>query len=160
MISNPFENTYFLYLVFLALILTLSSYRSLYGGKYRPFRVFFRPAIYLLLGLGLLSQDFTDPLFITSLLGLLAGALMGVKLGSGVSFYYSGGDLYYKRSVWVYLLWLASFLLRAYLEVGSPTSFTVLTLLDALLMFSSGLLLGESCHLVTKTRVIRRDGVL
>jgi len=120
MISNPFENTYFLYLVFLALILTLSSYRSLYGRKYRPFRVFFRPAIYLLLGLGLLSQDFTDPLFITSLLGLLAGALMGVKLGSGVSFYILGGDLYYKRSVWVYLLWLAYLLTEGIPRGGFP----------------------------------------
>jgi len=59
---------------------------------------------------------------------------MGVKLGSGVSFYYSGGDLYYKRSVWVYLLWLASFLLRAYLEVDSVCSYTFISIILSSIM--------------------------
>lgn len=154
--SNSVAGSYLIYLVILAVVLTLSSYRSLYGRKYRPFRTFLRPLLYLLLGLSVLTQDFSGSLLLVSLTGLLAGIAVGGKLGSGVSFYYSGTELYYKRSPWVYLIWLGSFIARVYVETLSSISTLDTTILDSLLLFSSGLLLGESYHVVMKVKSLRK----
>ena len=160
MITTNFESSYVYYLVGIALILTVSSYRSLRGRRYRPFRIFLRPFIYLFIGIALLIQNYEPSFLSISLLGLAAGFLMGLRLGSGVSLFYRRGDLYYRRSYWVYLFWLGSFLLRVYMEVSfSPSAIDVI-LVDTLLMFSSGLLIGESYHITRKARELRGLGFI
>jgi len=152
MIASPSIPNYTtpLYLAVLALVLTLNSYRSLSGTRYRGWRVFLRPGIYLLLALILLALD--PKAWILSTLAGIAGVVTGTELGSSVNFYYNGVQLYYRRSPTVYLIWLAVFLLRVFLSTWINLGTQGLQLLDALLLFSSGLLLGESYHILFKAR--------
>lgn len=139
-------------LIILVLIALFSFYRSFYGRKYRPSRVFLRPALYLLFALFLISISFSLLLLTASLLLVVLGAVTGLVLGGSVTFFRKNNLLYYRRSRFVYAIWLVLFILRVAVEIEGLTDFTAIAVVDGLLAFSSGLLLGEAYHIIGMAR--------
>lgn len=147
-----------LYLLGIALIVFFTSIKGVIkGNKYKKSRVLLRPIIYLLLGTSLVFYSLT---FINSLFALilyisailvvtLIGVGFGVVLGAGVEVYYGmDGELYYRRSPLIYALWFSAFLIRIILEVLFFADPFIYFLADAMLMFTSGLLVGEAYHVI------------
>ncbi|QKR00796.1 DUF1453 family protein [Metallosphaera tengchongensis] len=140
------------YLGVIGAIVVLSSLRTVYGRKYRPTRVVLRPLLYLVLGALVTLQDL-EALPLVSI-GFIAGLALGLRLGVGSTLFLKEGTLYYKRSILIYVLWLSLFLVRVGIESLEPSGLNLveISILDSSLMFSSGLLIGESFHLVRKAR--------
>ncbi|MCI2414190.1 MAG: DUF1453 family protein [Candidatus Aramenus sp.] len=145
------------YLGVFGVIVVLSSLRTVYGRKYRPTRVLLRPILYIVLGVLLVLQD--PGTLSLAAAGFIAGLALGLKLGVGSTLFMNGGTLYYKRSILIYVLWLSLFLVRIGVEalVSGGLSLVEITILDSCLMFSSGLLVGESFHLIRKARDFRKE---
>ncbi|AWS00340.1 DUF1453 family protein [Metallosphaera hakonensis] len=144
------------YLVILAILIFLSMLRSIRGRKYKPGRVLFRPLLYLALGtLVVIGDQSILPLI---LLSTIAGIVVGLRFGSGATLFFNTGVLYYKRSITLYLIWLVLFLVRVGVEIALPLNQSGVTLVDSLLMFSGGLLVGEAYHLIKKASTYQYRG--
>ena len=114
----------------------------------------FRPVLYFIIGLAILSYDFSFlPLV---LLAIVAGFVVGIRYGGGVTFFFRDGTLYYKRSVLLYVVWLSLFVIRIAFEFFYFDNFYGILIVDNLLMFSSGLLIGEAYHIISKARAITK----
>jgi hypothetical protein len=149
------EQGILVFLVVIALIVARRIYRGLYGGKYRRWRTFFLPALYLVLTLLLaLVNPSVFPHYVDALLFLLIvlGVLSGLRFGENVKFYMNNGVLYYKRSPYVLMFWAALYILRLSIEFLLPTTIVYSAILDAALAFSAGLLLGEAFHIVNEKK--------
>lgn len=124
--------------------------RAIYGGRYTNIGLIISPLLYLgftaftfiglgLLGLMLCSVGFA---FGLGLSGILKGQL---------HFFEKNGQLYYKRSVAVVLVWTAAFVLRLYIFIFYDI--TVGLVLSIILSFLTGLIIGEAFQIAVQKRI-------
>ncbi|ARM75358.1 DUF1453 family protein [Acidianus manzaensis] len=148
-----------IYLAVFAVIIFLSSLRSIRGRKYKLGKLFLRPILYLLLGAFLAFSDlFLFPIYIFLLFlifSIIFGVLIGLKLGKATVFY-KNSELYYKRSLVTYIIWLILFLGRISIEILGSVNDLELVILDSMLMLSAGLLIGESYQVITFVRKMKK----
>ncbi len=141
------------------------TWRTMKGTKYSVRSIFTRPVIYIILSaflvLGLLLWQ--DALVVVV---AAAGLLIGLVLGKRSNLFEKNGQVMYKRSNEVMILWLVAFVIRISIDLlydpalSSITSNESLSSIlaaatayestplafgaDLLLAFSAGLLLGEA----------------
>jgi membrane protein CcdC involved in cytochrome C biogenesis len=140
-----------LFLLLIVVFLSYRVYRGVTGARFSMRRVFTVPIIYA--GLTILSflgfpATLTD--VAVTIIALVAGIFAGLRLGHNVKFYQQNNATYYKRSPFIMILWLVAYVLRFGAEFFIPLSATVNLLIEMLLGFSSGLLLGEAIHIYRK----------
>jgi len=73
-----------------------------------------------------------------------------------VTFFYRDNVLHYRRSILLYVVWLSLFVTRILFEFYYFDNFYCVLIVDNLLMFSSGLLIGEAYHIISKARAITK----
>ncbi|WP_048053919.1 hypothetical protein [Thermoplasma volcanium] len=151
--AQPYYSAYIV-IGILALLLLRSAYRSFKGRRYRPARVFRIPAVYALLTVILVLLDFSTQYYYYSvLLLIIAGYLVGVRVGTSVRFFYRGTVLYYRRSPGVYVIWAVSLFSRVILEFLMPGNSLAEVSVDSILSFTTGLLIGETVNIIKQKRV-------
>lgn len=148
------QNLGFIVYIFLfALIIAFRMKRGLYGRKYKHWRTYFLPAIYMIFTFSIILFDwkvFGIYIDVSLLLLIVIGVMIGFRFGKSVSFFNKDGILYYKRSPFILLFWLFSFLGRISIELALPQNVLYAEILDGLLAITSGLLIGEAFHITKK----------
>lgn len=142
-----------LFVVIMALIVVMRIQRGIYGRKYKHWRTFFLPVVYMILTISIIISDwrlFGVYINISMFLLVIVGLMTGIRFGESVSFFKKGDILYYKRSPFILLFWLLSFIGRISIELFLPQIVLYAEILDGLLAFTSGLLLGEAFHIIRK----------
>ncbi len=163
------ELEYIYLIVFIVLIMLLRLRRQKKGYKASVVRIFRYPAIYIVLSLLLVASTPNLALIAIAFLAILLGYVLGSVFGIKSSIFYSNGKIMYRRSTEIFVIWLVAFVARIAIEFMLPNDLagSVLansasnafsgigfwySLVDILLAFSAGMLLGESIHLYRKYR--------
>ncbi len=162
MLSFPFTNStqspnvadsYYNYIlfIFIALIVIRRLFRGIRGRTYSRARVLRIPVIYTILSAILLTYIFSNLTYtIIAVLMVIPGLIIGMRFGSLSTVYEENGRVMYKRSVVILGMWMILFLLRIYTEFFIPSDLLVNFIIDALLLLSLGMLIGEAYHLIAK----------
>jgi len=150
---SGFELFYFFFfiglIVFILLISTIETFR---GRKYSKFSVLYRPVLYFILGLMYLAGDFFLLLLPLVLLVIVTGFWVGTRY-SDPTLFVENRVLYYKRSILVYVVWLSTFVMGILIGFIYPNDFYSTIVSGGLLMFSGGLLLGESYNIMSSAKI-------
>lgn len=135
-------------LAVIAIYLLISIYRSLRGRKYKTSRILVRSYLYFILAFLLIISSLS--LIEVSISAVLAsvGIAIGIVSRERIHFFHRNGALYYRRSAIVLILWASSFVTRIGLEFFSKPGALDLLIVDGLLGFSAGLIVGEAHTLV------------
>ncbi|CAC12438.1 hypothetical membrane protein [Thermoplasma acidophilum] len=140
-------------LIIIALIVIRSSIRAFHGRRYSRARLIRLPILYLILSVALLLVDFPrTPIYYSVMLLIPAGYAMGTRFGTQASFFYRSNVLYFKRSPVIFIIWMCSFLARISLEFFVPASPMINLIIDAVLSFTAGMILGESVYLLSSRK--------
>ena len=155
--TYPFTPTSYsglgIFLVFIVLIVIRRVMRGIYGRRYSTGRVLFLPVFYVVLTLIFVAAfSATDIYAYYTFLLIPAGAIVGWRFGGGVSFFMKNGEVYYKRSPYILVVWLVSYILRVLLEFLFPSNLTIAFGVDAVLAITAGLIIGEAIHLIRGRR--------
>ncbi len=138
----------YIILIAIALYLTFRTYRSVTGTRYSTYRLYLLPVAYLflvLLTLVELSVSAVDAIAV--FVSVAAGALAGLRLAGGVKFYEKNGQTYYKRSPFVMVIWLLSYIGRFAVSLLIPSDFYVNFAVEIVLALTTGVILGEAYHI-------------
>nr|WP_256202655.1 hypothetical protein [Sulfuracidifex tepidarius] len=140
------------------MLITFSSLRSLRGRKVKPFNLFTRPLIYVILGLLILLTDISPLVLVAVILGSILGILLGDRFGKGSQVFLDQGEIFYKRSPIILAIWLSSYIARVlmYPYLGSSLLYVVSIALDFLLFMSGFMLLGESIYVFREYSKLKR----
>ncbi len=150
--AGSFE-TLVIFLAIIAIIVARRIIRGIYGRRYSTGRVMFLPVFYVLLTLAfVLFLNLGDTEIYYTLLLIPAGALMGLRIGGGISFFMRNGEVYYRRSPIILIIWLASYVSRILLEILYPTNRTIVFAVDVALALTAGLIIGEAIHIIRGRR--------
>ncbi|KAA8921898.1 hypothetical protein [Thermoplasma sp.] len=137
-------------LVIIALIVIRASIRAFRGRRYSMARLIRLPALYIILSVALLLIDFAGKYIYYSVLLLIpAGYMVGTRFGTQAKFFYRSNVLYFTRSPVIFIVWLCSFFARIFLEFFIKTNPEINLIIDSILSFSAGMILGESVYLLT-----------
>ena len=151
------SSTYVL-LIAIALVLTLRMYRGMTGTKFKRWRLYFLPIVYLALvffSLPALSLTYVD---IAVVLGsIIAGGLLGLRYGGGVQFYDKNSQIYYKRSPVIMMVWLASYIGRFAVGLLVPSNFYINFAVEIALALTTGLIAGEAYHIYNKYKEYKKE---
>lgn len=153
--STPSENVYSIMalVVFMVLIAARRIYRGMNGRIYRNSRVFTLPVIYLILTLySIIPLGFADVNYFYVLILLPLGILLGLRFGGNVTFFKKNNMLFYKRSPFILMFWLASFIVRFSLIFLYPGNTQIFIVVDSVLSLTAGLIIGESIHTLNKRK--------
>ncbi|MEM0154297.1 MAG: DUF1453 family protein [Methanothrix sp.] len=165
---------YLFIIIFLAVIILLRFRRQSRGSKATPSRIFRYPAIYIFLSIILVAYTPSLILLIFAVLAIILGYVIGNMLGRKSSVFMSEGKMLYKRSNEVFTIWLIAFVVRALIEFVLPIPsintipinrainafsgvYMWYSVVDILLAFSAGMLLGEALHLYKKYNVMKQS---
>jgi hypothetical protein len=128
--------------------------RRLRPRKFRIGRIYKWTAIYILLIL-FLTVQIRDLLVLLSLpvAGIL-GYILGLKIleRGEIRFFYKNGTLYYKWPTSIIVLWSGLFIIRLFLELLGSKNIVVLSIVDLLLSFSTGLIVSASSITVKRAK--------
>lgn len=159
------DQEYLLLLVFIVIIMFIRVRRQNRGTKATAISIFRYPAIYIFISIILVVSTFNIMLFLYTAIAIIIGYAIGRILGKSSSVFASNGKLLYKRSREVFVIWAAAFVIRIFIEFAFPINYTGSGLIisnpfsgiylrysvvDLLLGFSAGMLLGEALHLYRK----------
>ncbi len=136
-------------LVVIALMATLRIYRGVRGARFSRGRVYRLPAIYLVLTI--LSLFALNPSYlnvIVVLVSIIAGYMIGLRLAAGLQFFERNDTTYYKRSPFIMIVWLVSFMARLGIEFLYPTNLVLGIVVEVVLAGTTGLVLGEATHII------------
>jgi hypothetical protein len=151
--STGSMETLVIFLAIIAIIVARRIARGIYGRRYSTGRVLFLPVFYVLLTLVfVIFLNLGDTDIYYTLLLIPAGAVMGLRIGGGISFFMKNGEVYYRRSPVILIIWLASYVSRILLEVLYPTNRTIAFAVDVVLALTAGLIIGEAVHLIQGRR--------
>ncbi len=99
-----------------------------------------------------------DVYYLTIIIVLIfAGITPGYIYGEQVSFFMKDNLLYYKRSPYILVTWVVTFMGRIILEIVYPYNITADFIVDALLAVTLGLIIGESVKTYYKYREYIND---
>lgn len=136
-------------LILISLVVVRRIVRGVYGRRYSTGRVLFLPAFYIFLTLVfVIFLNLGDSYIYYTLLLIPAGALAGLRVGGGATFFMKNGEVYYKRSPFILIFWLISYIARLLLDFYFPTNVTVAFAIDVVLALTAGLIVGEAIHLI------------
>jgi len=145
-----------LYLLgFIAVILLLRIRRSIKGQKFRMYRVIVYPFIYLAISV---YSYYLDPSLILAILFIILvflGLIVGDISGGNIKFFDRDEKTYYKRSSYISTIWTVSFISRIALEVYYPSSFLANSAITLILVFTTGLLIGEGINIYMAYKIYR-----
>ena len=141
------------FLVFIAIIVTLRLYKGVYGRRYSNARVLRLPVIYTILALiSVLILGFIDNVLLLTLAFIPLGFIVAYRFGSNVNFFTRNGEVYYRRSPVIMIIWLVSFLTRYILEILYGNNLQIIMLVDAILSLTTGLIIGEAFHILSRRK--------
>ncbi len=141
------------FLVFIAIIVTLRLYRGIHGRRYSNARVLRLPVIYTILTLvSVLLAGFIDNEILVTLALIPLGFIVAYRFGSNVNFFTRNGTVFYRRSPVIMVIWLASFISRYILEILYGNNLQVILFVDAILSLTTGLIIGEAFHVLSKRK--------
>ncbi len=150
-LSNIENVDYLIIIIFVLFIAVRRLYSGLRGRKFKESRIYTLPVIYVVLLLFSLDGLYSNLEYIILILILiLPGILLGLKLGNNIEFFSRNGSLYYKRSQIIMIFWIVSFIGRMLLFMLYPSNILAGFIIDLLLSFTLGLIIGESINLYNK----------
>ena len=128
------------------------------GRRFTSGRVVMLPIVYTLLTIFLIVPlEYTHPLLMFTLLAIAPGFGVGYVFGKRVHFFMKHGEVYYRRSPVVMSVWLGSAIARLLLFYGFTGNTTVDILVDTTLVFTTGMLVGESIHILRGRKAYTGD---
>ena len=164
------DQEYLLLLVIIVIMLFLRVRRQSRGTKATTVSIFRYPAIYIFISIILVLSTFNMLLLLYVIIAIILGYALGSVLGKNSSVFASNGKLLYKRSKEVFAIWAAAFIVRIFIEFAFPINYTGpgqpvpnafsgiylwYSIVDLLLGFSAGILLGEAIHLYRKYNAVK-----
>ncbi|BDB97877.1 hypothetical protein [Saccharolobus caldissimus] len=140
--------------IIFSLIIFYIIVRRLRPRKFRISRIYIWTIIYILLIL-FLAVQIRDLLILLSLpaSGIL-GYILGLKIleRREIRFFYKNGILYYKWPTSIIALWSGLFVIRLFLEFLLSKNIIILSVVDLLLSFSTGLIVSASIITVKRAK--------
>ncbi len=138
-------------IIFVIFIMARRIYSGINGRRFKTTRLFTIPFIYLLLLLFFLGAfiGLLDYILIIILIGIV-GLIPGFAFGESVTFFEKNNSLYYKRSPLILIIWAAGFIVRLILELFYPQNLLANFIVDSLLGFTLGMIIGESIKAMKK----------
>ena len=161
--SNEYEYVYVIIIILLFVVLRTRS--QMRGRRADTRRIFTRPVLYGFLTLFLLAITPNAELLVFALLFGIIGYIIGTKLGVKSKVFEKDGVIRYKGYNEVFFIWIGAFVLRLLIEITLPLPATSAApvllssytnpasayfwymIVDLLLAFSAGMLLGEARHI-------------
>lgn len=141
------------FLVIVALVVVRRIRYAVRGRRYSTGRVLSYPVIYMILTLALVvSADYQDPTALLSLLAIPAGFPVGYVLGRTTSFFNQGGTLFFKRSPFVLIIWMVSYIGRLFILIELGSNFEIGLIFDTILAGTTGVLIGEALRVIQAYR--------
>ncbi|MEM0138678.1 MAG: hypothetical protein QW100_03000 [Thermoplasmatales archaeon] len=133
----------------IAIIVLVGIARGIKGRRYTKLRVLRTPLIYLVFTLAAVFVT-TRPNIYAQLVILLLplGFPIGSSFGRDVKFFSKNGEIYYRRSPFILVLWAFALIARASIEILSLDSLAAIIVFNAILSFTTGMLLGEAIHIL------------
>ena len=145
--------------VFLAIIILIMARRiksGLNGRRFKMSRIFTMPFIYAILLIFFLGAIGKNVTYIFIVAGLIfPGIIVGFIYGERVKFFEKNSFTYYKRSQFIMVFWLTSYIARIFLYIFYPTNFMANFIVDILLAITLGMIVGESVKLYIKYKEYR-----
>ena len=153
--ASTYQNTSFYssytFLIIIVLIVFARLIRNASGRRFSERRLFTLPIMLLVITLfGLIDIPIGYYLYFAAL--IVVGLLPGLRWGEGGSVYSVDGKLMYRRSSVVLALWAASLIARIAIEIAFPGNLNALVIVEGILSFESGMIIGESNRLWRKYR--------
>ncbi len=159
MINYPESQSTDVTLIILLIVIIFIGVRRLQKGikgrKFRRWRIILFSLLYSIITLYVLTLDwgrFGAFIDISVLLLMVIGFMTGIRYGESVSFFRRGKELYFKRSPIILAIWTASFVVRIIFEFAFPRLLGYTEIVDGLLSFTSGLVVGEIFHILRKKK--------
>ncbi len=146
----------FLAIILLFLIFRIKRNKS--GRTFRVSRIFYLPVILLLINLSLLI-DIPVQYYIYFAMLVVVGILPGLRWGELSSLYYQNQKLMYRRSNVILYLWALSLFSRLFIEVILPGNLLYNIIVEGILSFETGMIIGESQRLYSKYRTLTESGL-
>jgi hypothetical protein len=165
----------YIYLIFIILLFVfLRARKQIRGRKANIRSIFTRPLLYIVLTLLLLAATPNADVLVSALLFSVLGYLLGTKLGVRSKVFEKDGIILSKGSNEVFFIWTGAFILRLIIEIAFPlstvqmsasllynhanlgTAYLLYLVVDSLLAFSAGILLGEARHIYRMYKSIRK----
>jgi hypothetical protein len=138
----------YIVLVIILLVIARRIYKARMGTKFKSRYVYVIPILYLILTiLSLFAFVPTVLDVLSTVLAIVIGVSIGLKLGGGVTFFEKNNQVYYKRSPFILLFWLVSFVIRITIDIFIPSNFYLNLIVIILLAGSTGLIIGEAYHI-------------
>jgi hypothetical protein len=137
---NPANIVGFLLIIFYVIV------RRLRPRKFKIKRIYIWTIVYISLVLFLAAQ-IGDSLILLSLpVSGILGYILGLKIleKREIKFFYKNDILYYKWPTSIIILWSGLFVIRLFLEFFGSKNIIVLSIVDLLLSFSTGLIVSAS----------------
>ena len=135
--------------------------RRLRPRKFKIGRIYKWTAIYILLTL-FLAVQIRDLLILLSLpVSGILGYILGLKIleRGEIRFFYKNGILYYKWPNSIIVLWSGLFVIRLFLELLGSKNIIVLSIVDLLLSFSTGLIVSASNITIKRAKQFFNENV-
>ncbi len=140
--------------VFLAIIVLIMARRiksGINGRRFNMSRIFTTPIIYAILLIFFLGAIGKNVSYIFIVVGLIfPGIIVGFIYGEHVKFFEKDSFTYYKRSQFIMIFWLISYVARIFIFIFYPTNFIANFIVDLLLAITLGMIIGESIKLYKK----------
>ncbi len=151
--GNTQGSGFIFFIIFIAFIVTLRIFRGISGRPYSNVRVLRLPVVYTIITLlAVLGIGFLDNVVFLTLALIPLGFLFGYRFGGNVKFFNRGGQVYYKRSPVIMVIWLASLVARMALELLFPSNLQVMLVVDSALSLTTGLIIGEAFNLISERK--------
>ncbi len=142
----------FKYISFSAIVFFLvvrKALRTLYGGRFNRRTIFISPAIYILFSVVVSIGTSLYGLIISAVFFFI-GVYSSVHTTRNIIFFTRNEKTYYKRPVWVILIWSSAFITRLTILFFYPGLDG--DLFSVLLFFATGLIFGEAIHIRMENR--------
>ncbi len=143
---------YVSYSAIVFLLVIRKALRTLYGGHFNRRTIFISPAIYILFSV-VVSIGTSFYGLLTSVVFFAIGAYSSVHTTKNIIFFTRKERTYYKRPIWVILIWSSAFITRLTILFFYPGLDG--DLFSVLLFFATGLIFGEAIHIRIENRRIR-----
>lgn len=145
------------FLIIVVIILIFRMSRFINGQRFSG-RIFFLPAIYILLIAEFVVYLSLEQLAVVVALAVVALPI-GTRVGGNPEFFFRNEVLYFKRSFILMVVWLGALVVRIVLEIlYTNPSGTIEFIITGLLAMTLGLIAGERVMIYRKGTEVLRTG--
>ncbi len=136
--------------IFVSVFVGRRIFRATAGGKYSTSSLIFSPLMYLAFTASTYIDLTLEGLLICFILFAVGLGLSGPLKGQ-LKFFEKGGQLYYKRSLWIVMGWTVAYVIRLYMLIF--VDITAGLILSAVLSYITGLIIGEVFQIAIQKRI-------